>query len=339
MAGRTLNTQRAKFAWVLLVALIVTSLAPAEISPASASTSKTVMFSQGSSTLISTAKRQITSWKSSLNTASKITVTGYAPKSGSRNVQTTLAMKRATVVVAQLQTIGIKATFTKKAVLLTTTIKKMQSANKAVIVVTSVKPVVKPSTSPTASPSSSPSASASVSPSASSSPSSSPSPTESPRFKVSNKLIMSTYDVGCGGTEKQIIFNSASLMYQDVATPSASPTIVATQNFDSSETGFSSDPGVTNCAVTWNFESVLPGQYMLRVSATCKSNITDAEFTPARLCTPSSYDAAGNVVGRGVGPTSSGDDAIMTFDLDVVVNSDGSTASSTFYENLYFISG
>ena len=335
MASQKLSTQRAKCAWVVLVALVVTSLAPVVTTPASASTSKTVMFSQGSSALSSTAKRQVMSWKSSLNTASKITVTGYAPKAGSRNVQTTLALKRATAVVAQFQTIGIKATFTKKTVLLTTTIKKMQSANKAVIVVTSVKPVVKPSTSPTASPS----ASASISPSASSSPSSSPSPTESPRFKVSNKLILSTYDVGCGGTEKQIIFNSASLMYQDVATPSASPTIVATQNFDSSETGFSSDPGVTNCAVTWNFESVLPGQYMLRVSATCKSNITDAEFTPARLCTPSSYDAAGNVVGRGVGPTSSGDDAIMTFDLDVVVNSDGSTASSTFYENLYFISG
>jgi hypothetical protein len=128
-------------------------------------------------------------------------------------------------------------------------------------------------------------------------------------------------------------------MAEDLATPSASPSVVATQNFDSSETGYNSDPGVANCAVTWSFNNVLPGQYQLRISATCQSNITDAEFTPARLCTPQSYDAAGNVVGRGEGPISSGDNATMTFDLDVVVSSDGSTASATFYENLYFISG
>jgi len=329
MTSQQLSAQRAKCAWVVLVALVVSSLAPIVTTPASASTSKTVVFSQSSSTLNATAKQQITSWKSSLNSASKITVTGYAPKLGNRNIQATLAMKRATAVVAQLQTVGIKATFTKKAVLLTVSIKKMQSANKAMIAVTSVKPVIKPSSSPSAStsasPSSSPSASSSASPSISPSASSSPSSSPEPGFKFSGAYIFDF--VNCNFSDPQAAVRSlrGTSLTLTPSSPGATP---MTFPLSIENTG-NADNKLMNCKVSWQGLSVPSGTYRLKVDVACVLDSDDLSTVEA--CRPSNYqDQIGSI--SGTGPTGAGPQFSMSveYPIDVVISQDTSISYEIF---------
>lgn len=263
--------------FIVAVCIISTSLISTSDVQAAAPTVRTVTFVKASSALNANAKKLLLQWKPSLERASKLTVTGYAPNAGRTIAQNKLASSRATAVSNQLKRLGITATIIKKISLTTLTANKKVNTDKATIIITALKPSASPSAS--ASPSSSASPSASGSPSVSASPSASASPSTEPAYRFSGSLILDFVD--CNQFQKQLVGSSVT------ATPIQQGLSPYVFELDQSNTGHANN-NLMNCAINWSDLNLPTGQYNVSIQIQCLE-IPDAEVSSSAVCTPTKY--------------------------------------------------
>jgi len=249
-----------------------------------------------------------------LKLVKSVRITAYAPTVGPLSRQRALVNSRVTTIANKLKLAKIDATVLRSTTLVRATDRVRQ--NQAVIQVVSLKPVVVPSTSP------------SPKPTATSSPSVSPSSTPTPTFAISGKITLETVDVGCGGEEKQLQFDSVSLLPESSASPIAQKSLLP------SDSVYDFTSNMSNCSLNWNFADVPAGKYTVQFKITC-AEMTDAVYSPAQVCTPTWYVQYGTLAkASGVGPTQNGLVSEMRFDLPIVVSGPGELSTSKFYLGL-----
>ena len=289
-------------AFILTVALVATGISSPSGVRAATPTVRTITFAKGSSVLTASAKKSLGQWKSSLDLASKITVTGFAPSAGRITAQRKLAIDRALSVATQIKKIGITATITRKVSLLPSSTSKQTQTDKATILITALKPI--------ASPSSSASPSNSASPTSSTSPSASPSESSVSKFKSSGSIILDFVD--CNQSQKQVAGTSITFTS---TTSGADPVIV---ELTDTNTGHAAN-NMMNCEITWKDVELQVGNYSVSIQAKC-IEIPDSDTSVRDACTPSKYllpdlQTQTSPPLTGSGPTSASGDYTMSFNL------------------------
>ena len=282
---------------------------------------KSVTFATGSSTLSVEAKLAIKSWRSDFVVASKILVTGYAPKFGKQAKQISLAKNRASNVVAYMRTKG----FTGKATIRTAVVQVSRAhqteANKATVIVISKNP--QPKTSPSSQTSPSPTVTSTAQPTISPSvlPSVSPSPIASEKSQYLFSGTLKLDFVYCNNDPQT--FSRQVLGTSLILTSTSSPTSSYTLPLDSQATSTDSASNNQNCLISWNDFQIPSDTYKLTLNALCAtSQSSAADFDAATACRPSAYfDRGGSVQLSGIGPTTleNGYSMSLNFPSEIVI--------------------
>lgn len=304
------------FLQVLIVAVCLPTLQnPISTSKAAVpNPTYTVTFANNSSALSSTASKTLRNWKVTLNQASKITVTGFAPAGTSTTRQIALAKKRSSVVIAQLKSIGVSTTFVSKFIVENKKITNQAKSNKATIFINSLK----------AKPSSTPSSSATPTASPTITPSTSPTPSQSPLFKFSGSVRLDFVDcneVDPQNPRQQVLGTEISL------TSLTNPQEVYKLNLDANQTKRAASSNNMNCKIDWSDFKVPAGNYKAKMRVVCQTTQSvDADLNAATACTPSTFvylKGTDAVELSGDGPTAEN----IGFSMNVSIPGDVSIAS------------